>query len=357
MTNLMNMEKIDLTKPVLVTGATGYVAGRLVEKLLSEGVTVHAPVRSPDNKEKTKYLDALAAKSSGSIKYFKADLLDEGSYDEAMKGCELVFHTASPFSLNVDDPQRDLVDPALKGTRNVLESANRAESVKRVVVTSSCAAIYGDSKDTLNMPNQTLTEEIWNTTSSLEHQPYSFSKTVAEKEAWKIANAQDRWKLVTINPSFVVGPGINPNGTSESYDIMKQIGRGDFKMGAPEFNIGCVDVRDLANAHFLAGTKPDAEGRHIISGYNSSFGEIAKIIKESHSNYPISTRKLPKFMIWLMAPSIGMTRKTVAKNIGYPWKADNSKSIRELGVTYRPLKETINEFFDQLVDAGVIEKK
>jgi len=151
------MEKIDLTKPVLVTGATGYVAGRLVEKLLAEGATIHAPVRSPDNKEKTKYLDELADKSSGSIKYFKADLLDEGSYDEAMKGCELVFHTASPFSLNVDDPQKDLVDPALKGTRNVLEAGIRSESVKRVVLTSCCAAIYGDAKDTLGMPNPTLT--------------------------------------------------------------------------------------------------------------------------------------------------------------------------------------------------------
>ncbi|XOV65890.1 MAG: NAD-dependent epimerase/dehydratase family protein [Fluviicola sp.] len=351
------MQKIDNTKPVMVTGATGYVAGRLVEKLLSEGITVHAAVRSPENKGKTKYLDALAEKLPGLIKYFKADLMDEGSYDEAMAGCEVVYHTASPFALQVDDPKKDLVDPALKGTRNVLESANRTESVKRVVVTSSCAAIYGDSKDVLEMPNQQLTEDQWNTTSSLEHQPYSYSKTVAEKEAWKIAEAQDRWKLVTINPSFVLGPGINPHATSESYGIMKQIGQGDFKMGAPEFNIGCIDVRDLAVAHYRAGTLPDAEGRHIISAHDSSFGEIAAIIKNNYPNYPISTRKLPKFIIWLMAPSVGMTRKMVSKNIGYPWSADNSKSIEKLGMEYRPLEDTVTEFFGSLVDAGVIEKK
>lgn len=351
------MQTIDNTKPVMVTGATGYVAGRLVEKLLSEGITVHAAIRNPDNKEKTKYLDELAEKLPGSIKYFKADLLDEGSYDEAMKGCEVVYHTASPFALNVKDPQRDLVDPAKKGTRNVLESANRTESVKRVVVTSSCAAIYGDSKDTLSMPNQKLKEDIWNTSSSLEHQPYSYSKTVAEQEAWKIAGEQDRWKLVTINPSFVLGPGINPHATSESYGIMKQIGKGDFKMGAPAFNIGCIDVRDLAEAHYKAGTLPDAEGRHIISAHDSSFGELASIIKEKYPNYPIGTKKLPKLMIWLMAPSVGMTRKMVAKNIGHPWSADNSKSIEKLGMNYRPLKETVTEFFGSLVDAGVIEKK
>ena len=115
------METIDKTKPVLVTGATGYVAGRLVEKLLSEGMTVHAAVRNPSDTEKTKYLDALASSLPGTIKYFKSELLDEGSYDEAMKDCEVVFHTASPFVRSVKDPQKDLVDPAKKGTRNVLE--------------------------------------------------------------------------------------------------------------------------------------------------------------------------------------------------------------------------------------------
>ncbi len=351
------MSTPDTTKPVMITGATGYVAGRLVERLLQEGITVHAAVRDPENKEKTKYLDALAEKLPGTIKYFKSDLLTEGSYDEAMKGCELIFHTASPFIRNVNDPQKDLVDPAKKGTRNVLESASRTESVKRVVLTSSCAAIYGDAKDTLSYPNQQLTEEIWNTSSSLSHQPYSFSKTEAEKEAWKIADAQDQWKLVTINPSFVLGPGINPHGTSESFAIMKQIGKGDFKMGAPAFNIGCVDVRDLAEAHYQAGIRPDASGRHIASAENSGFLEIAGYIKETHPNYPISTRKLPKWLMWLMAPSVGMTRKEVSLNIGYPWNADNSKSVKELGMNYRPLKTTVTEFFDQLVEAGEIEKK
>lgn len=348
---------IDPTKPVLVTGATGYVAGRLVEKLLTEGRHVHAAIRNPESKEATKYLDELAAKLPGSISYFKADLLTDGSYDEAMEGCELVYHTASPFVRSVKDAQKDLVDPAKKGTRNVLESANRTESVKRVVVTSSCAAIYGDAKDVSTMPNQELTEETWNTTSSLEHQPYSFSKTEAEKEAWKIANAQNRWDLVTINPSFVLGPGINPHATSESFSIVKQMGKGDFKMGSPEFNIGCVDVRDLAVAHFEAGNRSEAKGRYIISGENSGFAQLAGMVKEAYPLYPISTRKLPKFVLWLIAPTVGMTRKEVKLNIGYPWKANNAKSINELGMHYRPLKETITEFFGQLIEAGEIQKR
>jgi nucleoside-diphosphate-sugar epimerase len=191
--------------PVMVTGATGFVAGWLVRRLLEEGLTVHAPVREPSNAEKTAHLDRMAAELPGELKLFEADLLDDGSYGPAMEGCAVVFHTASPFTSNFDDPQRDLVDPAVNGTRNVLETANRTPSVQRVVVTSSCAAIYGDNKDVQHAPGKVLTEDIWNTTSSLDRQPYSYSKVEAEKAAWAIADAQSRWRLVTINPSLVIG--------------------------------------------------------------------------------------------------------------------------------------------------------
>lgn len=344
-------------KTVLVTGATGYVAGRLVEKLLKEGHTVHAAVRNPDDTEKLKYLNAIAENSPGKIQYFKADLLDEGSYDDAAKDCEIVFHTASPFTLNIADAQKDLVDPALKGTRNVLNAASKSPSVKRVVVTSSCAAIYGDAKDIKSMPNQTLTEAIWNTTSNLKHQPYAYSKTLAEKEAWKIAGEQNQWKLVTINPSLVIGPGINPHATSETFSIMKTLGNGDLKMGAPDLQIGAVDVRDLAVAHYNAGFLPDVEGRHIISAENSSLLDLSAKLLKTYPNYPLPKRKLPKFLVWLVGPSQGMPRDMVAKNIGYPWKADNTKSIEKLNMKYRPLEETITDFFGHLIEEGVIKKQ
>jgi len=123
------------------------------------------------------------------------------------------------------------------GTRNVLEEVNRTPSVKRVVLTSSCAAIYGDNADLKNTPNGIFTEDIWNTSSSLEQQAYSYSKTLAEKEAWKINKKQTRWDLVTINPSLVVGPGINPHATSESFKLVKQFGDGSMKAGAPLLEI------------------------------------------------------------------------------------------------------------------------
>lgn len=349
---------IDKTQPVMVTGATGYVAGHVVRRLLEEGVTVHAPIRSPENKEKTKYLDGLAAELPGSIKYFKADLLQPGSYDEAAQGCELVIHTASPFATNVKDAQTQLVDPALKGTENVLSTVNKTDSVKRVVLTSSCVAMYGDAKDTVNYPNQTMTEAQWNTTSSVNRSPYNYSKVVAEKKAWDMQKAQDRWDMVVINPSFVLGPGINPNGTSESFNIMKQMGDGTMKMGVPDLNMGCVDVRDVAEAHFRAAFTPEAQGRNITSAENLSFLELANMLRPNFGNdYPLPKKTLPKWLMVLMGPMSGIPRQFVRDNVGYPWKADNSKIKRELGMQFRPIDKTVNEFFQQMIDHGAFEKK
>lgn len=353
------MKKIDKSKPVMVTGATGYVAGWLVKKLLDQGLTVHAPVRSPNDQEKLKYLNQLAENSSGSIKYFKADLLDQGSYEQAMEGCELVFHTASPFTITVKDAQKELIDPAKLGTRNVLEQATQTSSVKRVVLTSSCAAIYGDNADLAKTKNGIFTEDDWNESSSLTHQPYSYSKTLAEKEAWKICQNQDQWDLVTINPSLVIGPGINPFGTSESFNIMKQYGDGTMKAGAPRLGFGAIDVRDLAEAHFKAGFTPTAKCRYIISAHNTDLLEMGgTLLDKFGKDYPIPKKALPKWLIWLVGPIINkaMTRKSIALNVNVPWIADNSKSIKELDMHYRPLKDSMQDFFQQMVDNGIIAK-
>lgn len=346
---------IDKSRPVLVTGANGYVAGRLVEKLLQEGITVHAAVRDPENRAKTEPLIKLAESLPGKLLFFKADLLDEGSYTEAAQGCQVIFHTASPFIRNVKNTYSELIQPALEGTRNVLETANKVESVERVVLTSSCAAIYGDAFDLMNIPGHTLSEEIWNTSSNEKHQAYSYSKTRAEQEAWKINKAQNRWRLVTINPSLVIGPGINKQGTSDSFSIFKQIGNGDLKMGIPNFNLGCVDVRDVAEAHFKAGFMENANGRYIISGHDTSFFDLARIVKNNFPKTPIRLAYIPKWVIWLIAPMIGLTRKEVKLNVGYPWHASNRKSIEELEMHYLPLEESVTSFFQFLLEGGHIK--
>ncbi len=346
------------SNPVLVTGATGYVAGWIVKRLLDEGFTVHAAVRNPDDSDKLKYLNELAEKAAGSIRYFKADLLKENSYAEAMQGCEVIFHTASPFTLGAKDPQKELIEPAQLGTRNVLEQANQISSVKRVVLTSSCAAIYGDNADLDLVTGNSFTENDWNTTSSLSHQPYSYSKLLAEKEAWKIAKEQDRWQLVVINPSLVLGPGINPYATSASFSLVQQFGDGTMKSGMVDLGIGAVDVREVADAHMAAAFAPNAEGRYIISGHNTNFPEFAEILRNRFGDaYPFPQKTLPKWLVWVVGPFLAKntTRKYIARNIGLPFRADNSKSIRSLGLSYRPLKTSLTEMFQQLVDSELIK--
>lgn len=354
------MTRIDNTKPVLVTGATGYVASWLVQRLLEEGLTVHAAVRNPQ-KEKVAHLDKLAQKLKGNIRYFKSDLLENGSYAEAMKGCELVFHTASPFITVVADPQRDLIEPAVKGTENVLHTAMEIPSVKRVVLTSSCAAIYTDAIDCHKAPKGTLTEDVWNTTASIDYQPYSYSKTLAEMKAWEIAGSQSQWDLVTINPALVMGPLLNPQATtSESFRILKQMGDGTFKRGAPKLGIGLVDVRDVAEAHFEAGFNPAANGRYITVGQNTNIYEMAQVlIPKFGDKYPVPKSVVPKWLLLLIGPALNksLTRRFIRNNVNVEWKADTSKIKRELGISFRPMNETMEDSFQSMIESDIFREK
>ncbi|MDP3237494.1 MAG: NAD-dependent epimerase/dehydratase family protein [Myxococcales bacterium] len=355
----MTEMNVDTSTPVLVTGATGYVAGWVIKKLLERGLTVHATVRNASNKDRLSYLQQMADASPGAITFFEADLVKPGSFAEAMKGCSTVFHIASPYTVSVKDAQKELVEPALEGTRNVLQQVNETPSVNRVVLTSSCAAIFGDSADVAEMPGQMLSEDVWNTSSSLGHQAYSYSKTVAEREAWKMHAAQDRWRLVVMNPAGIFGPGVKFHGDAESFSVMKQMGDGTFAMGVPDWRIGFVDVRDVAEAHLRGAFMPGAEGRHILVGRDSGFVEMATILRQNFPGYPIGKRVMPKFALWLVGPLANpvFTRKIVSRNVGHPWKSNTTKSREKLGVTYRPLEETLVEHFQQVIDAGTFAKK
>ena len=343
------------SKPVLVTGATGYLASWIVKGLLEKGITVHAAIRGAEDRLKRKHLDDIAAEVNGKIKYFETDLLIPGSYGSAMEGCELVFHTASPFFLDSKDAQKELIDPAFKGTRNVLDSVNKTPSVKRVVLTSSVAAIYGDTIDSKNVPDGIFDESVWNTSSTPMQSEYSYSKTIAEKEAWKICGEQNRWDLIVINPSLVLGPALNPHSEFESKKFMLQMGNGDLKSGVPDIKLGIVDVRNVGEAHLNAGYNPSANGRYIISSDSMDFLTIGKYLLEKFGNkYPIPTRVAPKFLVWLIAPMIGIKRNFVSRNVGYAVHFNNTKSKKELAIDYIPVKDTVIDFFQQFIDEKLI---
>jgi len=351
---------INKNEPVMVTGSTGYVAGEIIKKLLENGITVHAAVRDPDNESKVSHLKNLEQKTSGKIILFKANLLKEESYLKAMDGCSIVFHTASPFNFNIKDNKKGFIDPALIGTQNVLNSVNKTESVKRVVLTSSCAAIYGDTADISNYPNQIMTEEMWNISSTATHNAYSYSKTIAEKEAWEMSKKQNKWKLVVINPCMVLGPSLSKNPTSGSFDLFKQLADGSMKSGAAPFEIGAVDVGDIAEAHLKAAYLENAEGRHILYNRSVSFLEIANIIRDKFGDkWALPKREVPKWLIWLIGPFIdkNLTRKMIKNNFGHPWRADSSKSKKYLSIDYTPIEKSIEEMFQQMIDNGIAKKK
>ncbi|MEM7040456.1 MAG: NAD-dependent epimerase/dehydratase family protein, partial [Bacteroidota bacterium] len=247
------------------------------------------------------------------------------------------------------------------GTANVLNSANATPSVKRVVVTSSCAAIYTDCIDCESAPGGVLTEEIWNTTASLKYQPYSLSKTLAEKKAWEMMDAQSQWDVVTINPCFVMGPTLNPGkGSSESMSVLKQLGDGTMKMGVPKMGTGIVDVRDVAEAHYRAGFTPTAKGRYITAGHNTDFLEMAQVLRPKFgAQFPLPKRALPKWLLMIVGPFANklFTRSFIRKNVNIPWKADNSKIKKELGMKFIPLQQTMEDGFQVLIDSGVLKAK
>ena len=113
-------KKIDKTAPVLVTGGTGYLASWIIKPLFDVGVNVRATVRDKSYTEKNKHLMKLGDDGKGTLELYEADLLEEGAFDQAMNNCEVVFHAASPFQIfGIKDPQKELIDPALKGTKNM----------------------------------------------------------------------------------------------------------------------------------------------------------------------------------------------------------------------------------------------
>jgi nucleoside-diphosphate-sugar epimerase len=353
------MRTIDRTCPVLVTGASGYVASWIVKKLLAEGLSVHATVRDPANAEKVGHLTSLEKTAGAELKLFAADLLDPGSFDEAMQGCELVMHTASPFFISKPkNPEEELLRPAREGTRNVLESAGRISTVKRVVLTSSVVAIYGDNVDIEQSPNGIFTEEDWNSTSSADHQPYPYSKTIAEKEAWSIAEEQDQWDLVVVNPAWVLGPSVSSRTDSMSIGTMIQFGDGTYRTGVPELWNSIADVRDVATAHIKAGYAPEASGRHIIASGEATLLDIGRILREQFGDgYPFPRMQAPKPLFWLIAPMFGVTRKFVTRNVGVRLRMDNSYSREDLGMEYIPIEQTVKEHFQQLLDDGLIKRR
>ncbi|GAB4832150.1 hypothetical protein Ancab_006167 [Ancistrocladus abbreviatus] len=239
-------------KVVCVTGAAGYIASWTVKLLLQRSYTV----RDPANRKKTEHLLKLD-RAKERLKLFKANLLEEGSFDSVVDGCDGIFHIASPIKFqDIKDPKAELIDPAVKGTLNVLKACAKAKSVKRVVLTSSTTVVaYTGQPVNANV----LVDETW---FSLW---YPLSKTLAEKATWKFAK-KNGLDLVTTNAGYIFGPTY-PNGYVPN-----------------------VDVRDIANAHIQAFEIASSSRRYCLVDSSPHFSDIIKIIRESFPNLKLAEK-------------------------------------------------------------------
>ncbi|ESQ28370.1 hypothetical protein EUTSA_v10019826mg [Eutrema salsugineum] len=273
-------------KVVCVTGASGYIASWIVKLLLLRGYTVRATVRDPKDQKKTDHLLALDS-AKERLKLFKANLLEEGSFDHAIDGCDIVVHTASPVTLTVADPQADMIDPAVKGTLNVLKTCIKVSSVKRVIVTSSMAAVL--ARGSRFGPNDLVDETTFSDPSFCEKQKkwYALSKTLAEDAAWKFAKANGL-DLIVMNPGLVVGPILQPS-LNFSVEVVVDLIKGKDPFNSKHYRF--VDVRDVALAHVKALETPSANGRYIIDGPLVTLSDIEKVLREFYPDLSIADDK------------------------------------------------------------------
>ena len=329
-------------KPICVTGASGFIASYIIRELLDNGYTVRATVRGLTKGNKYEYLTSFPG-AAERLELVQAELLTEGSYDEAIAGCEYVIHTASPYVLDVTDSQKDLVDPALKGTLNVLQACGKSGSVKKVVLTSSVAAVFDEP-----ISGHVYTEKDRNKTSSLTRNPYFYSKTLAEQSAWDyIEKENPAFELVAINPGNVIGVSLVPS-LNTSNQILRDFLAGTYPM-IMSISWGFVDVRDVAHAHILAMENKKAKGRYLCTSETLSMSEVVSILREGgYSNYKLPkikmTGKVGNALVKILVSTRPKGIKTfVRTHVGRSVHYDNTKIREELGMTFRPVKESILE--------------
>ncbi|KAL3687054.1 hypothetical protein R1sor_013363 [Riccia sorocarpa] len=319
---------------VVVTGANGFIASWVVKFLLERGYTVRGTVRNPDDSAKVGHLlDFPGAKERLSL--HKADLLTEGAYDEVVKGADGIFHTASPFFVKgITDPEEQFLAPAIKGTLNVLQSAAKTGSIKRVVLTSSTAAVLYNGKR--RGPDVTVDETWWSDPEFCKELKmwYYVSKTLAEKSAWDFVKDK-HFDLVVVNPAMVIGPLLQ-NTLNASNELILDMLTGAMKE-YPNLQLGYVNVKDVALAHVLAFETLSAEGRYNLAVEILHYEQVAEILRKLAPGYPVPSKMVgtgPK------APTYNLSREKAEK----------------LGIKFTSVEDSIAESVDSLKQRGFLSK-
>ena len=331
---------------VLVTGATGFIGLHCIAQLLQQGYSVTGTVRSPNRIEEVKQAISEQQLSTENLSFVEADLTKDEGWDEAVAGCDYVLHVASPFIVGVPKHEDELIIPAVEGTRRVIEAAIN-EGVKKVVQTSSCAAII----ETHNGKTH-FTEDDWTDASHHKTPAYYKSKTLAEQKAWELIGAQSTTKLAVINPAGVFGPTLSDDiGVANAFVLQVIDGK---VPGCPKLHLGFVDVRDVAAAHILAMQKPEADGeRFIISEREYWFREFSAVLRAAgYEKAP--SREMPNWLVKFLGLFDPPTRQ-MSQMIGKEKITPSDKAKKLLGWKPRPADESLRDTAAQIVEKGMVK--
>ncbi|XP_024022047.1 tetraketide alpha-pyrone reductase 1-like [Morus notabilis] len=319
-------------KVVCVTGASGFIASYLVKLLLQRGYTIKASVRDLNDPKKTEHLVSLDG-AKERLHLFEANLLEEGSFDSVVDGCECVFHTASPVNLSPTNPQVELIDPALKGTLNVLRSCTKVPSLKRVVLTSSITAVLFNGKP---LTPDVLVDETWVSDPAFCENSklwYVLSKTLAEEVAWKFAK-ENGIDLVAINPGFVIGPFLQPTLNLTVETILNLVnGRAQtFPNSVYRF----VDIRDVALAHIQAFEVASASGRCCVVGNVVHISEALNLLRRLY-------------------PALSIPQKCEDDKSAMLTYQISKEKAESLGINFTPLEVSLRDTVELLKERGFLK--
>jgi dihydroflavonol-4-reductase len=337
-------------KTVLVTGGSGFLAGWCIIGLLERGYRVRTTVRNPARERDVHAAVESQVGSGHQLTVHAADLMSDEHWAHAIEGCDYVLHVASPFPATQPKDPDELIVPAREGTLRVLRTA-LDEGVKRVVVTSSIAAIrLADGAEA-----RPLTEEDWTDPNASGLTPYVRSKTIAEQAAWDLVNERgEQDRLAAVNPGAIIGPVLNDD-ISYSIEAIERLLKG--MPGVPRLGFSFVDVRDVADLEIRAMTAPEAGGQRFIAVTKFLwFAETAEILRDrlGDSASKVPTRRIPDLVVRGMALFDGGIRSVVGA-LGKRTELSSDKAKTTLGWSPRPIEDTVAETGDSLIRHGVVK--
>lgn len=341
---------------VLVTGASGFVAQHVILKLLAKGYTIRGTLRSLKRADEVRRVLAQHDARANDIEFVEADLSSAEGWDAAAKDCDFIQHVASPFPAVHPKDEMELIRPARDGAIRVLRAA-KAAKVKRVVLTSSMAAIaYGHGDKRAEVSDETM----WSNVNGPDNTPYTKSKTIAEQAAWDYAKGHSHngeglgLELATINPTGILGPALSAD-VSTSLEIPIRLLNGKTP-GLPRIGFSFVDVRDVAECHVKAMELPEAAGERFLatSGF-MWFTEAAEVLRKAFPAYDakIPKRQLPDILLKAMA-IFQPVYKQIVTELGRTRKASNAKATRVLGLNFRTADEALTSAAKSLIELKVV---